>query len=177
MILDVLTFPDSRLKKKALPVKKFGEELRNLSQDLFETMYAKNGIGLAATQVGVQQRIIVIHLRLPDQSQSNVESLIDESNPITLVNPSIKESKGLQVYEEACLSVPEFSAKIERHEDIVVEYQTVEGEQKELSAAGLFSVCIQHELDHLEGILFIDHLPPFERKILQKRLKKKSIKS
>ena len=140
----------------------FDLELKRLSEDMLETMYEKKGIGLAATQVGVDKRLVVIDIPV-DEIQEN---------PMVLVNPIIKSSSGSQTLEEGCLSVPEYRAEVNRFETILVNFQTITGESKIITAEGLLSVCIQHEIDHLNGTLFIDYLAPLKRRIIRKKLRK-----
>ncbi|WP_395373139.1 peptide deformylase [Marinicella sp. W31] len=157
--LEILTLPDSRLKTVAEPVEAVTDEIRQLIKDMFETMYAAPGIGLAATQVNVHQRIVVI-----DVSEDN-------NQPLALINPEIIEKDGTQTHEEGCLSVPGIYAKVKRAESVTVRYLDEQGETQTLSAEGLLAVCIQHELDHLLGIVFLDHLSPLKRKMALKKLK------
>ena len=157
--LEILTLPDSRLKTVAEPVEVVTDEIRQLVKDMFETMYAAPGIGLAATQVDVHQRVVVI-----DVSE-------DRSQPLCLINPEIVEKDGIQTYEEGCLSVPGIYAKVKRANTVTVQYLDEQGESQTLSAEGLLAVCIQHELDHLQGIVFLDHLSVLKRKMALKKLK------
>ena len=143
----------------AEPVEAVTDEIRQLVKDMFETMYAAPGIGLAATQVDVHQRVVVI-----DVSE-------DRSQPLCLINPEIIEKDGIQTYEEGCLSVPGIYAKVKRANSVTVEYLDEQGEHQTLSAEGLLAVCIQHELDHLQGIVFLDHLSVLKRKMALKKLK------
>ena len=160
MILDILKYPDKRLRTIAKPVVSVDETIRQQVKDMFETMYEAPGIGLAATQVNFHQRIIVIDVS-------------DQCNePICLINPEIIEKSGEIEWEEGCLSVPDYYENIIRANDIKVQALNQHGETFELEASEMLSVCIQHEVDHLDGILFVDHLS----KLKQKRLKKKSEK-
>lgn len=158
--LQILEFPDPRLRIKARPVERFDEDLKILIANMFETMYAAPGIGLAATQVDVHRRLLVADVS-------------DEHNqPLAFVNPRIIESSGKQVHEEGCLSVPEFCAKVTRAEQIRVAAQDADGREFEISADGLLAVCLQHEMDHLDGKLFVDYLSPLKREMLRKRMDK-----
>jgi len=160
MILDILKYPDKRLRTIAKPVVSVDETIRQQVKDMFETMYEAPGIGLAATQVNFHQRIIVIDVS-------------DQCNePICLINPEIIEKSGEIQCEEGCLSVPDYYENVIRANDIKVQAFNQHGETFELEASEMLSVCIQHEIDHLDGILFVDHLS----KLKQKRLKKKTEK-
>jgi peptide deformylase len=158
--LNILTLPDKRLKTVAKNVEVFDAELKQLVKDMFETMYDAPGIGLAATQVNVHQRLVVI-----DVSENKDE-------PLCFINPEILEKDGVQVYEEGCLSVPNIYAKVKRANQVKVKAQNENGEEFELTADGLLAVCIQHEIDHLNGIVFLDHLSPLKRKMALKKLEK-----
>ncbi|HET6545645.1 MAG TPA: peptide deformylase [Rhodanobacteraceae bacterium] len=159
-LLNILEYPDPRLRTKALPVTDFGPELKRLVADLFETMYAAPGIGLAASQVDVHRRLLVL-----DVSD-------DKDQPMTLINPRILEREGSQVYQEGCLSVPGIFADVERAERIRVEAQDVEGRPLAFEADGLLAVCVQHEMDHLVGKLFVDYLSPLKRELVRRKLEK-----
>ena len=160
MILNILRYPDKRLRTIAKPVVIVDETINQQVNDMFETMYEAPGIGLAATQVNFHQRIIVIDIS-------------DQCNePICLINPEILEESGEIQCEEGCLSVPDYYENVVRANDIKVKALNQNGESFELEASEMLSVCIQHEIDHLNGILFIDHLS----KLKQKRLKKKTEK-
>ena len=160
MILDILKYPDKRLRTIAKPVVSVDETIRQQVKDMFETMYEAPGIGLAATQVNFHQRIIVIDVS-------------DQCNePICLINPEIIEKSGEIEWEEGCLSVPDYYENVIRANDVKVQALNQHGEIFELEASEMLSVCIQHEIDHLDGILFVDHLS----KLKQKRLKKKTEK-
>ena len=160
MILDILKFPDKRLRTIAKSVVSVDEAIKQQVKDMFETMYEAPGIGLAATQVNFHQRIIVIDVS-------------DQCNePICLINPEIIEKSGEIQWEEGCLSVPDYYENVIRANDIKVQALNQHGETFELEASEMLSVCIQHEIDHLDGILFVDHLS----KLKQKRLKTKTEK-
>jgi peptide deformylase len=158
--LKILEFPDPRLRTRASPVETVDDELRKLIGDMFETMYAAPGIGLAATQVDVHQRLLVA-----DVSP-------DKSDPHVLINPEIIEKDGVTVTDEGCLSVPGYFEEVERAEHIRVRYLDSKGEQQEMEAEGLLAVCIQHEMDHLEGKLFVDYLSETKRQRIRKKLEK-----
>ena len=160
MILEILKYPDKRLRTIASPVQEVNNEIKKQVKDMFETMYAAPGIGLAATQVNFHQRLIVIDIS-------------DEGNePLCLINPEIMEKNGEIEYEEGCLSVPNYYESIKRANEIKVSAQNELGQTFEIEADEMLSICIQHEMDHLNGILFVDHLS----KLKQKRLKKKAVK-
>jgi len=159
-ILTVLEFPDKRLRKKADKVTVFGEKIESLIADMLETMYDSKGVGLAATQVDVHQRVIVI-----DVSE-------EKDEPIYLINPEIMEQKGQEESEEGCLSVPGFYENVKRAEQVVIKASDKQGKPFELEADKLLSVCIQHEMDHLEGKLFVDYLSPLKRQRIKGKLDK-----
>lgn len=159
--LTVLHFPDPRLRHKALPVDAVGADIGQLSRDMLETMYAEKGIGLAATQVGVPKRVVVM-----DLSEG-------KDSPLVLVNPEIKEKSGSEEMEEGCLSVPGFFETVRRAEQVVFQYLNLDGEEVEVRADGLLAVCVQHEIDHLDGKLFIDYLSPLKQQRLRKKLEKR----
>ena len=158
--LTILEFPDPRLRTKAVPVETVDAELNALIDDMFETMYAAPGIGLAATQVNVHRRLLVA-----DVSQ-------DRSAPHALINPVIIEKDGVTATEEGCLSVPGYYEEVERAEHIRVRFLDRNGDEQEMEAEGLLAVCIQHEMDHLEGKLFVDYLSEAKRQRIRKRLVK-----
>jgi peptide deformylase len=159
-VMKVLEYPDPRLRTQAAVVTEFGPELRKLTEDMFETMYDEQGIGLAATQVDVHQRVVVIDL------QENV------TDPLVLINPTITQRFGETISEEGCLSVPEFRAEVKRAERIEVEMNDLDGNTVSFEADGLLAICIQHELDHLKGIVFVDHLSRLKQERYRKRLAK-----
>ena len=158
--LEILEYPDPRLRTIAEPIAEVTAVVRQLVDDMFETMYAAPGIGLAATQVDVHQQLIVL-----DVSE-------DKSEPLCLINPEIIDAGGHQIYEEGCLSVPGIYAKVERANQIRVRAIGRDGQRFELDAEGLLAVCIQHEMDHLEGKLFVDYLSPLKRQRVVKKLEK-----
>ena len=158
--LTILEFPDPRLRTKAAPVTVFDAALKQLSLDMLETMYEAPGIGLAATQVNVHKQLLVL-----DVSE-------EKNQPMTLVNPKITAKEGTQVYQEGCLSVPGIFADVERADRIHVEAQDALGNALSFDADGLLAVCIQHEMDHLAGKLFVDYLSPLKRELVKKKLEK-----
>ncbi|MFO1418604.1 MAG: peptide deformylase [Methylotetracoccus sp.] len=159
-LLTILEFPDERLRKKASPVEVFDQNLRQLVDDMLETMYAAPGIGLAATQVNVQKRVIVI-----DISE-------EKNTPLCLINPELITRRGNEEMEEGCLSVPGIFEKVKRAEAVRVRAYDALGNAFEFDADGLLAVCIQHEIDHLEGRLFVDHLSALKRQLIRKRIRK-----
>jgi len=158
--LTILEFPDPRLRTKAKPVESVDDELNSLVDDMFETMYGAPGIGLAATQVDVHKRLLV------------ADVTADRSDPQALINPVIIEKDGVTVTEEGCLSVPGYYEEVERAEHIRVRFINRKGDDVEMEAEGLLAVCIQHEMDHLEGKLFVDYLSEAKRQRIRKRLVK-----
>ena len=158
--LPILEFPDPRLRTVAKPVETVGDDLRRLVDDMFETMYAAPGIGLAATQVDVHLRLLVL-----DVSE-------DQSRPMVFINPEILSADGHQVYQEGCLSVPGIYADVKRANKIRVRALDRDGKAFELDADGLLAVCIQHEMDHLAGKVFVDYLSPLKREQVKKKLAK-----
>ena len=162
----ILTEPNKLLRQVSLPVEKVRNEERRLMDDMLETMYEAKGIGLAAIQIGVPKRIIVMDI-----------SKDDEKKPMYFVNPIIKnKNSNFSTYEEGCLSVPDQFAEIERPNECEVEYLDYSGNKKILNASGLLATCIQHEMDHLEGILFIDYLSKLKKSMIIKKLSKQKNK-
>jgi len=159
-ILNILHFPDPRLRKQAAPITEVTDEIRQLAADMLETMYDAPGIGLAATQVNVQKRILVI-----DISE-------DKSDPLVLINPEVLEKEGEREYEEGCLSVPEAYETVVRADKVKIKALNLEGESIEFAADDLLATCIQHEIDHLDGKLFVDYLSNLKRQRIKKRLEK-----
>ncbi len=159
-LLEILHFPDPRLRKKAIPVDKVDDQIRQTVKDMLETMYAAPGIGLAATQVNIQQQIIVL-----DISE-------DKSSPMCFINPEILQANGFEEMQEGCLSVPGIFENVERAEEVTVQALDENGEQFTCQADGLLAVCIQHEIDHLDGKLFVDYLSPLKRQRIKKKLLK-----
>ena len=162
-IKGIITEPNKILRQISQPVEKVGKEEKILMDDMLDTMYAANGIGLAAIQIGIPKRIIVMDITWGK----------GEKNPMYFVNPVIKhKDKAKSVYEEGCLSVPNQFAEVERPKNCRVEYLDYEGKKKILEAEGLLATCIQHEMDHLEGILFIDYLSKLKKNMIIKKLLK-----
>ena len=162
-IRTIITEPNKILRQKSLPVDQVGAEEQRLMDDMLETMYNANGIGLAAIQIGVPKRIIVMDISKNDEKNS----------PMYFVNPEIKNKvTETSIYEEGCLSVPNFFAEVNRPKKCDVEYLDYDGNKKILNAEGLLATCIQHEMDHLEGILFIDYLSKLKKSMIIKKLLK-----
>jgi peptide deformylase len=159
-LLEILHYPDKRLRTVAEPVDKVDDAIRKLVDDMLETMYAAPGIGLAATQVNVHKRVIVM-----DLSE-------DRNEPLCLINPEILSSDGVEQTEEGCLSVPDIFETVERAERITVRALDRDGKEFTLDADGLLAVCIQHEMDHLQGNLFVDYLSPLKQMRLKKKMQK-----
>ncbi len=159
-LLEILHFPDPRLRKVAAKVTTFDAELEQFVQDMFATMYDAPGIGLAATQVNRHEQVIVI-----DVSE-------EKDSPLCLINPELLEQDGVEEMQEGCLSVPEQFENVKRAERIKVRFQDQFGEQNELETDGLLAVCIQHEMDHLQGKLFVDYLSTLKRNRIRKKLLK-----
>ena len=159
-LLKILEFPDPRLRTVAKKVTVFDSDLKTQVDNMFETMYHAPGVGLAATQVDYHERLIVIDVSA------------EKDQPIVLINPEIIARSGEQLMEEGCLSVPEIYAEVARDAEITVKAQNVDGQEFELHATELLSVCIQHEMDHLEGKLFVDYLSPLKRDRVRKALEK-----
>jgi peptide deformylase len=158
--LDIIEFPDPRLRLKAQAVESFDADLKRLADDMLATMYAAPGIGLAATQVNVQKQLLVV-----DVSETR-------DSPLVLVNPELLEGRGREVCQEGCLSFPGVYADVQRKERIRVKARDVAGKSFELETDGLLAVCIQHEMDHLVGKVFVDYLSPLKRSLLLRKLDK-----
>ena len=161
-LLPILRYPDPRLKIVASPIEKIDDSIRRLARDMAETMYEAPGIGLAATQVDVHKRLIVI-----DASETRDGLLV-------LINPELIERDGLQVCEEGCLSVPGIYDKVERAEHVVVRYLDLDGQTQTVSSDGLLAVCLQHEMDHLEGKVFVEHLSLLKQMRIKNKLAKQA---
>lgn len=159
-LLSILRYPDVRLRKKAKPVAQVDGRIQQIVDDMFETMYDAPGIGLAATQINVHEQIVVI-----DVSE-------DKNEPLCLINAEILELQGTEESEEGCLSVPDYYASVKRAEKVTVRALNKEGEWFEMEADGILAVCIQHELDHLQGKVFVDYLSPLKQSRIRKKLEK-----
>jgi peptide deformylase len=183
--LKIFTFPDLVLATKALPIARVEKPLYKLADDMLETMYDAPGIGLAANQVGILQRILVVDTDYDLEELEEGEeapagevvgkSVIKNRKPQIIVNPEIIWREGSILFEEGCLSVPEYNAEVKRSEKIKVQYQDIDGLTKTMSADGLLAIAIQHEMDHLDGKLFIDRLSPLKKEVVRKRLRKERL--
>jgi peptide deformylase len=163
-VREILKLPDKRLRLVSEPVKRIDAGVRKLVEDMFATMYAAPGIGLAAIQVGVAKRVVVMDLSKRE----------DEHKPLAFINPEITwTSEEMATHEEGCLSIPEYYEEVERPERVKVKYLDLDGKAHEVTAKGLFATCIQHEVDHVNGVLFIDHISKLKRD----RVTKKFIKA
>ena len=160
---DIIILPDKRLRLVSEPAKKIDPELRLLVEDMFETMYEAPGIGLAAIQIGVPKRVIVMDLAKKDEPRE----------PRVFINPQLLWcSEERRIYEEGCLSIPEFYEEVERPATVRVKFLDVTGAEQELEASGLLATCLQHEIDHLDGVLFIDHISKLKRdRVIKKFIK------
>jgi peptide deformylase len=162
-VRDILIIPDKRLRAKSEPVKAVDAEVRTLVDDMFATMYAAPGIGLAAIQIGVPARVVTMDLAGKEEPPQ----------PQVFINPEIVGSSAEKsVYEEGCLSIPEYYEEVERPEKIKVKYLDLDGKAHEIEADGLLATCLQHEIDHLNGVLFIDHISKLKRDMVMKKFKK-----
>lgn len=179
-ILEVLTYPDPRLREVSKPIKTFDSKLKKLSEDMLETMYDQKGIGLAAPQVNERVQMLVIDCR-PTEAKSkddryDIEEMSDleksVTQPLIICNPKIIKHEGKTTFDEGCLSVPSFYDTVERHQYIELEYQDIQGNKKILKTDGLLAIVIQHEMDHLEGTLFIDHLSLIKSNKIKNQIKK-----
>ncbi|MFH1029054.1 MAG: peptide deformylase [Pseudomonadota bacterium] len=162
MIRTILTYPNPELKKKSAPVAIINDSVRALAQDMVETMYDAPGVGLAAPQIGVHHRVIVIDISASDEPPGL----------IVAINPVIVHAEGEAYEEEGCLSVPKYAANVRRHASVVVKALNLEGIECTWRAEGLLAIAFQHEIDHLDGILFVDHLSPLKRELFQRKARK-----
>ena len=163
-IIPILIYPDSRLREVTTPIEKVTSEISNLANSMLETMYDAPGIGLAGPQVGVMQRIFVVDIGVPEDK--------DARKPMVFINPVIKEATSEFKYEEGCLSLPGIREIVHRPAEIIVQALDIEGKEFTLKAEGLLAICIQHELDHLNGVLFTDHLKGLKKRMAMKKLEK-----
>jgi len=161
-LLEILHYPEPLLKQKSVPVTEFNAELKQLAKDMAETMYAAPGVGLAAPQVGVLQRLIILDCSASDEP----------SDLLVAVNPEIIAGEGDSLEEEGCLSVPGYWASVKRHSTATLRYQDTDGNFCEREAEGLLAIGMQHEIDHLEGVLFVDRLSPLKRSMFRKKYMK-----
>jgi peptide deformylase len=174
----ILTFPDPLLREKSKDVTEFNQELKTLVSDMIETMYSAHGIGLAAPQVGQLLRLLVIDTRPKDEKgrrykyDDMTEKEAKVQQPLVLINPRIVKGEGKTTFDEGCLSVPGFYETVERFESVEIEACDVNGEKFVVSSDGLLAICMQHEMDHLEGTLFIDHLSFLKSSRIKKQIQK-----
>ena len=162
-VKDIITVPDETLKKISEPLEKIGINEKKLINDLFETMYNSKGIGLAAVQVGILKRILVIDISSKDEKKE----------PLSFINPTIKKiSEATSIYEEGCLSIPDTFIEIERPKICEIDYIDINGKKKNMKCDGLLSTCLQHEINHLDGKLIIDHLSKLKRDLIIKKISK-----
>jgi len=163
-IRPLVIIPDSRLRLISDPVLRVDARVRAIVEDMFETMYDAPGIGLAAIQVGIPERIVTIDVAKREGDEDGEEGGEEKKNPLALINPEIVgASEELSVYSEGCLSIPEYYADVERPARVKVRYMDLNGETQEIDAEGLLATCVQHEIDHLNGVLFIDHISKLKR--------------
>lgn len=176
-ILKIFTYPSPILKKIATEVDAFDEDLKVLCRDMLKTMYDAPGIGLAAPQVGISKRIFVMDVEFDRKEKTNAEGKTEfeivDRNPLVFINPVIKNKEGQFKYEEGCLSLPGIYDEVSRAKKITVEYLDLEGNKKEIEAEDLFAVCLQHENDHLDGVVFIERLSMLKKNLFHKKLVKR----
>lgn len=176
-ILPIIIAPDPRLKEKSTPVEKITPELLSVMDDMLDTMYASNGIGLAAVQVGLLKRIIVVDTewgspRYREEGVPRPETFAP-GNPIRMINPEVvEESREMSSYNEGCLSFPGQYSDVDRPDTVTIRYMDEHGKTQTLKAEGLLATCVQHEIDHLDGVVFVDHISRLKREMILKRLKK-----
>lgn len=169
-VLRIYTAPDAILSKPSMPILTINDDIKKLAQDMFETMYFENGIGLSAVQVGVLKRIITIDINQKRDAKGN---LLEQGEQFVMINPEIiHHSNERKKYEEGCLSFPGEGVEIERPSIITVSYLNLEGEWKQLEAEGLFGICIQHEIDHLNGITISNYVSHLKKELMIKRILK-----
>ena len=162
MVREILIWPDPTLKKKASPVAKVDDSIRALVNDMFETMYAADGVGLAAPQIGVLKNVIVLDTT-PRQP---------ESKPVAMINPQIVSLEGKTTYQEGCLSIPGEAEEVDRAAIVTVKFLDPDGNEQTLRAEGLLAIAVQHETDHLSGTMFVDHISSLKRELIKKRMKR-----
>ena len=165
-LLDIVLYPEPRLREKCTPVKKVTDQIRKILDDMAETMYDAPGVGLAASQVGVKERLIVVDVGDDEEGSENPSRLYK------IINPEIVKKSGKVEWEEGCLSIPGIKDKVKRSAEVLVQGLDENGKEIEIAADGLLAVCLQHEVDHLDGILFIDHLSRVKCELLKSKLAK-----
>ncbi len=174
-LLDILKFPDPQLMKKSMPVDVIDAATTELIEDMFETMYEAEGVGLAAPQTGILKRIIVVDCGIREEpAEGEEDTPLGPIEPYAVVNPVVTESEGKINWEEGCLSVPGYTDEVERAAKVRVEGLDKDGEPLVIEAEGLLAVCLQHEIDHLEGVLFVDRLSRLKSSMVKKKLKKRA---
>jgi peptide deformylase len=174
-VLPITYSPDKKLNQKSEKIKDITDEIKTLASNMLDTMYEKNGIGLAAVQVGVLKKLIVIDIPQNDEEDKEENNIYHINFPIIAVNPEIIwSSDEISCYEEGCLSFPEESAEVERPAEIKVKFLDLEGKEHEVHAEGLLATCFQHEIDHTNGITFVDHISRIKKQMILKRMKKKA---
>ena len=172
-LLSIIEVPDPLLRSESQPVERVDDDLKRLIANMFETMYEAPGIGLAAIQVAVPRRLLVIDLQDPDPVEEGEEPGPPIKRPHVFINPEILESSDQRsVYEEGCLSIPDYYAEVERPATVRVKYLDRDGKPQEIEASGLLATCLQHEIDHTNGVLFIDHISKLKRNMVLKKFKK-----
>lgn len=185
-LLKIYTFPDEILTRVAKPITTITKDHKKLASDMLETMYYTPGIGLAANQVGILERIIVVDvdfecedyepgMTVPEGAEIHGDNVITQKNSRVFINPVIIKKNGKKSTKEGCLSVPEYTAEVERAKHIELKYLDLEGNEGHLEADGMLAICIQHEIDHLDGKLFIDRLSPLKKEFAQKKLRKERL--
>jgi peptide deformylase len=176
MKLEILTYPNPLLREVSEPVTKFDDKLKKLAADMLETMYEANGIGLAAIQVGEPIQMLVIDIRPRDPESRHDDNMTEleakVNQPLILINPEIVNGVGKTTYDEGCLSVPSFFESVERYEKVEVKAQDLDGKEIRFVTDGLLAICIQHEMDHLKGTLFIDHISFTKSNRIKNQIKK-----
>lgn len=170
-LLEILKFPDPRLADKSVPVETVDDDIRQLIDDMFETMYDAEGVGLAAPQVGITKRIIVVDCGARDIEEERPLSPVE---PVAIVNPVVEDGIGKIMWEEGCLSVPGYTDEVARAAEVVVTGLDRDGKPMRIEADGLLAVCLQHEIDHLEGVLFVDRLSRLKQSMVKKKLKRRA---
>jgi len=170
-VLDVVVYPAEVLETSASEVTEFGSKLRNFVADMHETMHAAGGIGLAANQVGSLQRVIVINIPYDGDRYEETDSKeVWHDTPFTIINPKITKKEGKFKYQEGCLSFPDIFEVVQRAHTVTVEYQDEFGKKQEITASGLMAVCLQHEIDHIDGIVFVERMSRLKQNIVKKKL-------
>ena len=172
-VLPLVIAPDERLSQRSEPVKEVNDEIKKLAEDMLETMYANNGIGLAAVQVGVMKRVIVVDVEWGSSRYEGDDKETKPGKPIVLINPEIVgESDDISTYNEGCLSFPDQYSEVTRPEVVTIRYLDKDGKEQTKKVDGLLATCIQHEIDHINGVVFVDHISKLKRDMILRKLKK-----